>query len=129
MSLLSVACHTANVESGSTTIRGRIGIHRRPRTEVGSHHLRCHGRSDVVLGTGLQRDHPVRVGSQVAFEVAGESTGPAPRHYGTVSMTGTANLPRLEQALLVRKTKFAELWPPTVSTSVICLPMAELEGS
>jgi hypothetical protein len=68
-------------------------------------------------------------GSQVTLQVAGESSGPAPRHYDTVSVTGTANLSRLEQAPLVRSTKFAEIWPPTVSTSVICLPMAELEGS
>jgi hypothetical protein len=67
-------------------------------------------------------------GRQVTLQVAGESSGPAPRHYDTVSVTGTANLSWLEQAPLVRRTKFAELWPPAVSTSVICLPMAELEG-
>jgi hypothetical protein len=44
-------------------------------------------------------------------------------------VTGTANLPRLEQAPIVRRTNFVELWPPDVTTSVICLPMAELEGS
>src|SRR5215210_3467786 len=40
-------------------------------------------------------------GKQVTFQVAGESTGPAPRHYDTVSVMGTANLPRLEQAPMV----------------------------
>jgi hypothetical protein len=68
-------------------------------------------------------------GKQVTFQVAGESTGPAPRHYDTVSVMGTANLPRLEQAPIVHRTNFVELWPSDVTTSVICLPMAELEGS
>jgi hypothetical protein len=68
-------------------------------------------------------------GKEVTFQVAGESSGPAPRYYNTVSVTGTANLPRLEQAPIVRRTNFVELWPPDVTTSVICLPMAELEGS
>jgi hypothetical protein len=68
-------------------------------------------------------------GKQVTFQVAGKSSGPAPRYYGTVSVTGTANLPGLEQAPIVRRTNFVELWPPDVTTSVICLPMAKLEGS
>ena len=68
-------------------------------------------------------------GKQVTFQVAGESSGPAPRYFDTVSVTGTANLPRLEQAPVVRRTNFVELWPPDVTTSVICLSMAELEGS
>jgi hypothetical protein len=68
-------------------------------------------------------------GKQVTFQVAGESSGPAPRHHDTVSVTGTANPPRLAQAPIVRKTNFVELWPPHVTTSVICLPMAELRGS
>jgi nitroimidazol reductase NimA-like FMN-containing flavoprotein (pyridoxamine 5'-phosphate oxidase superfamily) len=68
-------------------------------------------------------------GKQVTFRVAGESSGRAPRYYDTVSVTGTANLPRLEQAPIVRRTNFVELWPPGVTTSVICLPMAALEGS
>jgi hypothetical protein len=68
-------------------------------------------------------------GKQVTLQVSGECGGPAPRYYGTVSVTGTANLPRVEQAPLVRRTNFVELWPPGVSTSVICLPMAELQGS
>ena len=68
-------------------------------------------------------------GKQVTFQVAGESSGPAPRHHDTVSVTGTANPPRLAQAPIVRKTNFVELWPPHVTTSVICLPMAELIGS
>ena len=68
-------------------------------------------------------------GKQVTFQVAGESIGPAPRYYDTVSVTGTANLPRLAQAPIVRRTNFVELWPPHMATSVICLPMAELEGS
>ena len=68
-------------------------------------------------------------GKQVTFQVAGESSGPAPRYYDTVSVTGTANVPRLEQTPIVRRTNFVELWPPDVTTSVICLPMAELEGS
>jgi nitroimidazol reductase NimA-like FMN-containing flavoprotein (pyridoxamine 5'-phosphate oxidase superfamily) len=68
-------------------------------------------------------------GKQVTFQVAGESSGPAPRYYDTVSVTGTANFPRLEQASIVRRTNFVELWPSDVTTSVICLPMAALEGS
>ena len=68
-------------------------------------------------------------GKQVTFQVAGESSGPAPRYYDAVSVTGTANVPRLEQSPIVRRTNFVELWPPDVTTSVICLPMAELEGS
>jgi nitroimidazol reductase NimA-like FMN-containing flavoprotein (pyridoxamine 5'-phosphate oxidase superfamily) len=68
-------------------------------------------------------------GKQVTFQVAGKSSGPAPRYYDTVSVTGTANLPRLEQAPIVRRTNFVELWPSDVTTSVICLPMAALEGS
>jgi nitroimidazol reductase NimA-like FMN-containing flavoprotein (pyridoxamine 5'-phosphate oxidase superfamily) len=68
-------------------------------------------------------------GKQVTFQVAGESSGPAPRCYDTVSVRGTANLPRLEQAPIVRRTNFVELWPPDVTTSVICLSMAEIEGS
>jgi hypothetical protein len=68
-------------------------------------------------------------GKQVTFQVAGESSGPAPRYYDTVSVTGTANLSRLEQAPIVRSTNFVELWPSDVTTSVICLPMAALEGS
>jgi hypothetical protein len=68
-------------------------------------------------------------GKQVTFQVAGESSGPAPRQHDTVSVTGTANLPRLAQAPIVRKTNFVEFWPPHVTTSVICLPMAELKGS
>ena len=68
-------------------------------------------------------------GKHVTFQVAGESSGPAPRYYDTISVTGTANLPRPDQAPIVRRTKFVELWPPDVTTSVICLPMAELEGS
>jgi hypothetical protein len=68
-------------------------------------------------------------GKQVTFQVAGKSSGPAARYYGTVSVTGTANLPGLEQAPIVRRTNFVELWPPDVTTSVICLPMAKLEGS
>ena len=68
-------------------------------------------------------------GKQVTFQVAGESSGPAPRYYDTISVTGTANLPRPDQALIVRRTNFVELWPPDVTTSVICLPMAELGGS
>ena len=67
-------------------------------------------------------------GKQVTFQVSGESSGPAPRHYDTVRVTGTANLPRLEQAPIVRRTNFVELWPPDVTTSVICLPMAAVEG-
>jgi nitroimidazol reductase NimA-like FMN-containing flavoprotein (pyridoxamine 5'-phosphate oxidase superfamily) len=68
-------------------------------------------------------------GKQVTLQVAGESSGAARWHYDTVSVTGTANLPRVEQTPIVRRTNFVELWPPGVSTSVICLPMAELEGS
>ena len=68
-------------------------------------------------------------GKHVTFQVAGESSGPAPRYYDAVSVTGTANLPRLEQAPIVARTNFVERWPSDVSTSVICLPMAELEGS
>jgi nitroimidazol reductase NimA-like FMN-containing flavoprotein (pyridoxamine 5'-phosphate oxidase superfamily) len=68
-------------------------------------------------------------GKQVTFQVAGESSGPGPRYYDTVSVTGPANVPRLEQTPIVRRTNFVELWPPDVTTSVICLPMAELEGS
>jgi nitroimidazol reductase NimA-like FMN-containing flavoprotein (pyridoxamine 5'-phosphate oxidase superfamily) len=68
-------------------------------------------------------------GKQVTFQVAGESSGPAPRHHDTVSVTGTANPPHLAQAPIVRKTNFVELWPPHVTTSVICLPMTELKGS
>ena len=68
-------------------------------------------------------------GKQVTFQVAGESSGPAPQYYDTVSVTGTANPPRLAQAPIVRRTNFVELWPPDVTTSVICLPMAELKGS
>jgi hypothetical protein len=68
-------------------------------------------------------------GKQVTFQVAGESSGPAPRHYDTVNVTGTANVQRLEQTPNVRRTNFGNLWPPDVTTSVICLPMTELEGS
>ena len=68
-------------------------------------------------------------GKQVTFQVAGESSGPVPQYYDTVSVTGTANFSRLTQAPMVRRTHFVELWPPDVTTSVICLPMAELEGS
>jgi hypothetical protein len=68
-------------------------------------------------------------GKQVTLQVAGECSGAAPRYYDTVSVTGTANLRRVEQAPIVCKTNFVELWPPGVYTSVICLPMAELEGS
>jgi hypothetical protein len=68
-------------------------------------------------------------GKQVTLQVAGENSGLTPRYYDTVSVTGTANLARLEEAPIVRRTKFVELWPPGVTTSVICLPMAELEGS
>jgi nitroimidazol reductase NimA-like FMN-containing flavoprotein (pyridoxamine 5'-phosphate oxidase superfamily) len=68
-------------------------------------------------------------GKQVAFQVAGESSGPAPQYYDTVSVTGTANFSCLRQAPMVRRTNFVEFWPPDVTTSVICLPMAELEGS
>ena len=67
-------------------------------------------------------------GRQVTFQVAGESSGPTPRYYDTVNVTGTANLPLLEQAPIVRRTNFVELWPPEVTTTVICLPMAALEG-
>ena len=68
-------------------------------------------------------------GKQVTFQVAGESSGPAPQYYDTVNVTGTANPPHLAQAPIVRRTNFVELWPPDVTTSVICLPMAELKGS
>ena len=68
-------------------------------------------------------------GKQVTLQVGGECSGPAPRYYDRVSVTGTANLPRVEQAPIVRRTSFMEFWPPGVSTSVICLPMAEIEGS
>ena len=68
-------------------------------------------------------------GKQVTLQVVGESSGPAPRYYDIVSVTGTANVPRIEQTPIVRRTNFVELWPPDVTTSVICLPMAELEGS
>jgi hypothetical protein len=68
-------------------------------------------------------------GKEVTFQVAGESSGPVPRHYETVSVTGTANFSRLAQASIVRRTNFVERWPPDMTTSVICLPMAELEGS
>src|SRR5918996_4255268 len=68
-------------------------------------------------------------GKQVTFQVGGESSGPGPRYYDTVSVTGTANVPCLEQTPIVRRTNFVELWPPDVTTSVICLPMAGLEGS
>src|SRR5215210_5611653 len=43
-------------------------------------------------------------GKQVTFQVAGESSGPAPRHHDTVSVTATANPPRVAQAPIVRKT-------------------------
>ena len=36
-------------------------------------------------------------GKQVTFQVAGESSGPAPRHYDTVNVTGTANLRALNK--------------------------------
>ena len=68
-------------------------------------------------------------GKQVTFQVAGESTGPAHRHDDTVTVTGTANLPRLEQTPIVRRTSFVEHWPSDATTSVICLPIAELEGT
>src|SRR5215213_4813803 len=68
-------------------------------------------------------------GKQVTFQVAGESSGPAPQCYDTVSVTGTANFLCLTQAPMVRRTNFVELWPPDITTSVICLPLAELEGS
>jgi nitroimidazol reductase NimA-like FMN-containing flavoprotein (pyridoxamine 5'-phosphate oxidase superfamily) len=67
-------------------------------------------------------------GKQVTLQVSGESTGPDPRHYDTVNVTGTANLLRLAQVQIMRRTNFAELWPPDVATSVIYLPMANLEG-
>ena len=68
-------------------------------------------------------------GKQVTFQVGGESNGPASRYYDTVSVTGTANVQRLEQTPIVRRTSFVDLWPSDVTTSVICLPMTELEGS
>jgi len=68
-------------------------------------------------------------GKQVTFQVSGESSGPAPRYYDTVSVTGTADLPRPQQTSVVRRTNFVELWPADMTTSVICLPMSELEGS
>jgi hypothetical protein len=67
-------------------------------------------------------------GRQVTLQVPGECCGPAPR-YCTVSVMGTGNLARLEQASIVRRTSFMEFWPPDVSMSVICLPMDQLEGS
>jgi hypothetical protein len=73
--------------------------------------------------------------SDLVAELFGQNSGLGGRNQialvmrRSVSVTGTANLPRLEQVPLIRRTKFAELWPPAVSTSVICLPMAELEGS
>jgi hypothetical protein len=44
-------------------------------------------------------------------------------------VTGTANVQRLEQTPIVRRTSFVDLWPSDVTTSVICLPMTEMEGS
>jgi hypothetical protein len=68
-------------------------------------------------------------GKQVTLQVSGESSGTDPRYYDMVNVTGTANLACLEQAPIVRRTNFVEFWPPGVTTSVICLPMADLEGS
>ena len=68
-------------------------------------------------------------GKQVTFQVGGESNGPDPRYYDTVSVTGTANVQCLEQTPIVPRTNFVDLWPSDVTTSVICLPMTELEGS
>ena len=106
---------------------GYVGGGRRPRSVVVSYAV----TDDQILFLVPAYNEITQYvpGKQVTFQVAGESSGPAPRHHDTVSVTGTANPPRLAQAPIVRKTNFVELWPPHVTTSVICLPMAELKGS
>ena len=130
---------TIDATRGMSYRECRIWLNDHSEGELG--YIGGRGPRSVVVTYAVTEDHILFLvpaynevtqyvpGNQVTLQVTGECSGPAPRYYDTVSVTGRANLPRLEQVPLVRRTNFVEGWPPDVSTSVICLPMAELEGS
>lgn len=68
-------------------------------------------------------------GREVTLLVDEEGTAPTARRYDTVSVKGTANLAGSQQASTVHRTNFSEVWPPGVATSIIYLPISEVEGS
>lgn len=63
-------------------------------------------------------------GSEIRLEVDGSIA----EHRETVRVTGTARLADEPARPLVAAADFAESWPDGVQTSVVCLPLATLEG-
>lgn len=68
-------------------------------------------------------------GRQVTLLVDEETTAPVSRQHDTVSVKGIANLAGSKQASTIHRTTFLETWPPGVTTSIICLPISDIEGS
>ncbi len=64
-------------------------------------------------------------GERVTLEVEGLHA--AVGDFDTVLVTGEARL-AAHHASVVQATQFEEHWPAGVATSVICLPMTEVEG-
>jgi len=68
-------------------------------------------------------------GRQVTLVVDDEETASTSPRYDSVRVSGVAHLAGANQASLVRRTNFSESWPQGVSTSIIYLPIGEIEGS
>ena len=68
-------------------------------------------------------------GRKVTLLVDEERTAPVSRRYDTVSVKGIANLAGSKQVSTVQRTNFLETWPRGVTTSIIYLPISEVEGS
>jgi hypothetical protein len=65
-------------------------------------------------------------GEEIILEVDG--TLASRGDFETVSVKGTARLATGQQEQEVDTANFEEHWPTGVSTSVICLPMTDIEG-
>ena len=65
-------------------------------------------------------------GERVRLDVDGAAAQAG--EFDAVSVTGTAQLAGARDARATHLTDFAESWPAGVNTSVICMPMLDIEG-
>jgi hypothetical protein len=105
---------------------GRLGYHtgRGPRSVVVSYAV-----ADEQIMFRLPDYNDIvhyAPGERVTLEV--ESGRPVVGDFGTVRVTGEATLAPAEMPRTLPGTGFEEQWPAGVSTTVICLPLTEVEG-
>jgi nitroimidazol reductase NimA-like FMN-containing flavoprotein (pyridoxamine 5'-phosphate oxidase superfamily) len=104
---------------------GRLGYHtgRGPRSVVVSYAV----AEDQIMMQLPDYNDIVHYapGERVTLEVEGGR--PVVGDFGTVTVTGQAQL-AADDSRPASQTHFDEQWPSGVSTSVICLPLTEVEG-